>query len=116
MKIIIVGAGQVGGTLAENLAREYADITLIDINERALRSLQDRLDIRTVVGTGCYPDVLVKAGIEDADMLVAVTSSDEVNIIACQVAYSLFHTPTQNSPSKSLQLHQSKVQKRSVQR
>ena len=79
MKIIIVGAGQVGGTLAENLAREYADITLIDINERALRSLQDRLDIRTVVGTGCYPDVLVKAGIEDADMLVAVTSSDEVN-------------------------------------
>ena len=94
MKIIIVGAGQVGGTLAENLAREYADITLIDINERALRSLQDRLDIRTVVGTGCYPDVLVKAGIEDADMLVAVTSSDEVNIIACQVAYSLFHTPT----------------------
>ena len=53
MKIIIVGAGQVGGTLAENLAREYNDITLIDINEHALRSLQDRLDIRTVVGTGC---------------------------------------------------------------
>ena len=94
MKIIIVGAGQVGGTLAENLAREYNDITLIDINEYALRSLQDRLDIRTVVGTGCYPDVLVKAGIEDADMLIAVTSSDEANIIACQVAYSLFHTPT----------------------
>ena len=94
MKIIIVGAGQVGGTLAKNLAREYADITLVDIDERALRSLQDRLDIQTVVGTGCYPDVLVKAGIEDADMLVAVTSSDEVNITACQVAYSLFHTPT----------------------
>jgi len=94
MKIIIVGAGQVGGTLAENLAREYNDITLIDINEYALRSLQDRLDIRTVVGTGCYPDVLVKAGIEDADMIIAVTSSDEANIIACQVAYSLFHTPT----------------------
>ena len=94
MKIVIVGAGQVGATLAENLAREYNDITVIDINENALRALQDRLDIRTVIGTGCYPDVLVQAGIEDADMLVAVTNSDEINIIACQVAYSLFHTPT----------------------
>ena len=56
--------------------------------------MQDRLDIRTIVGTGCYPDVLVNAGIEDADMIVAVTSSDEINIVACQVAYSLFHTPT----------------------
>ena len=93
MKIVIVGAGQVGGTLAENLAREYNDITVVDINEQTLRSLQDRLDIRTVIGTGCYPDILVKAGIEDADMLVAVTSSDEVNITACQVAHSLFHTP-----------------------
>ena len=94
MKIVIVGAGQVGGTLAENLAREYNDITVVDINEQALRTLQDRLDIRTVAGTGSHPNILVNAGIEDADMLVAVTSSDEVNIIACQVAYSLFHTPT----------------------
>ena len=94
MKIIIIGAGQVGGTLAENLAREYNDITVIDIDGKALRLLQDRLDIRTVAGLGSHPDVLVRAGIEDADMLVAVTNSDEVNIIACQVAYSLFHTPT----------------------
>ncbi len=94
MKIIIVGAGQVGGTLAENLAREYNDITVIDIDSKALRVLQDRLDIRTVSGIGSHPDILVRAGIEDADMLVAVTNSDEVNIIACQVAYSLFHTPT----------------------
>lgn len=94
MKIVIVGAGQVGATLAENLAREYNDITMIDINASVLQSLQDRLDIRTVVGTGCHPDVLVDAGIEDADMIVAVTSSDELNIIACQVAYSLFHTPS----------------------
>ncbi|MDE0841099.1 MAG: Trk system potassium transporter TrkA [Porticoccaceae bacterium] len=94
MKIIIVGAGQVGGTLAENLAREYNDITVIDIDGKALRVLQDRLDIRTVSGIGSHPDILVRAGIEDADMLVAVTNSDEVNIIACQVAYSLFHTPT----------------------
>ena len=94
MKIVIVGAGQVGATLAENLAREYNDITMIDINASVLQALQDRLDIRTVVGTGCHPDVLVNAGIEDADMIVAVTSSDELNIIACQVAYSLFHTPS----------------------
>jgi trk system potassium uptake protein TrkA len=94
MKIIIVGAGQVGGTLAENLAREYNDITVVDISEFALRSLKDRLDIRTIVGTGSHPDVLVDAGIEEADMIVAVTNSDEINIIACQVAYSLFHTPT----------------------
>lgn len=94
MKIVIVGAGQVGATLAENLAREYNDITIIDINAATLQALQDRLDIRTVVGTGCHPDVLVRAGIEDADMIVAVTSSDELNIIACQVAHSLFHTPT----------------------
>jgi trk system potassium uptake protein TrkA len=86
MKIVIVGAGQVGGTLAENLAREYNDITVVDINENALRALQDRLDIRTVAGTGSHPNVLVNAGIEEADMLVAVTSSDDVNIIACQVA------------------------------
>ena len=94
MKIIIVGAGQVGATLAENLAQEYNDITMIDINGSVLQALQDRLDIRTVVGTGCHPDVLVNAGIEDADMIVAVTSSDELNIVACQVAYSLFHTPS----------------------
>jgi trk system potassium uptake protein TrkA len=94
MKIVIVGAGQVGTTLAENLARENNDITIVDINGTVLRALQDRLDIRTVVGTGCHPDVLVNAGIEDADMIVAVTNSDEINIIACQVAYSLFHTPS----------------------
>ncbi len=94
MKIVIIGAGQVGGTLAENLASEANDITLIDLDGARLRELQDRLDIRTVAGMGCHPDVLVSAGIEDADMLVAVTRSDEVNIVACQVAHSLFRTPT----------------------
>jgi len=102
MKIIIVGAGQVGGTLAENLAREYNDITVVDVDGKALRVLQDRLDIRTVAGIGSHPDVLVRAGIEDADMLVAVTNSDEVNIIACQVAYSLF---TRRPKSPEFALH-----------
>ena len=93
MKIIIIGAGQVGSTLAENLAREYHDITLIDLDESRLQFIQDHHDIRTVTGTGCHPDILLAAGIEDADMLVSVTNSDEINIVACQVAHSIFDTP-----------------------
>ncbi|WP_407313963.1 Trk system potassium transporter TrkA [Pseudomonas sp. nanlin1] len=94
MKIIILGAGQVGGTLAEHLASEANDITVVDTDADRLRALGDRLDIRTVQGHGSYPTVLRQAGAEDADMLVAVTNSDETNMVACQVAYTLFHTPT----------------------
>ncbi|MEM6707536.1 MAG: Trk system potassium transporter TrkA [Pseudomonadota bacterium] len=94
MKILIIGAGQVGGTLAENLASEAFDITLIDINATRLYELKDRLDIQTVHGHGSHPDVLRRAGADDADLLVAVTESDEVNIVACQVCYTLFQTPT----------------------
>ena len=94
MKIIILGAGQVGGTLAEHLASEANDITVVDTDGDRLRDLGDRLDIRTVQGRGSFPHVLRQAGADDADMLVAVTSSDETNMIACQVAYTLFHTPT----------------------
>ena len=94
MKIIILGAGQVGGSLAEHLAGEANDITVVDTDGDRLRSLGDRLDIRTVQGRGSFPTVLRQAGADDADMLVAVTNSDETNMIACQVAYTLFHTPT----------------------
>ncbi|TWH64124.1 trk system potassium uptake protein TrkA [Azomonas agilis] len=94
MKIIILGAGQVGGTLAEHLAGEANDITVIDTDADRLRSIGDRLDIRTIVGRGSFPTVLRQAGADDADMLVAVTSSDETNMIACQIAFTLFHTPT----------------------
>ncbi|QBQ53681.1 Trk system potassium transporter TrkA [Nitrosococcus wardiae] len=94
MKIIILGAGQVGASVAANLASEFNDITLVDTNGKLLQNLQDHLDIRTVQGLASHPDVLAQAGAEDADMIVAVTSSDETNMIACQVAYSLFHTPT----------------------
>ncbi|VFS02044.1 potassium transporter peripheral membrane component [Citrobacter koseri] len=93
MKIIILGAGQVGGTLAENLVGENNDITVVDINGERLRSLQDKFDLRVVQGHGSHPRVLREAGADDADMLVAVTSSDETNMVACQVAYSLFNTP-----------------------
>ncbi|MFC3908638.1 Trk system potassium transporter TrkA [Legionella dresdenensis] len=94
MRIVILGAGQVGGTLAENLVQENNDISLVDLNENRLKELHHRLDIQTVHGSASYPSVLIEAGIEHADMLIAVTDSDEINMIGCQVAYSLFRTPT----------------------
>lgn len=95
MKILILGAGQVGSSAAYHLSREEAnEVTVVDISADVLRDLQDRLDIRTVVGNGAYPDVLERAGANDADIIVALTDSDETNMIACQIAYTLFHTPT----------------------
>ncbi|MBN7821852.1 Trk system potassium transporter TrkA [Bowmanella sp. Y26] len=103
MKIIIVGAGQVGGTLAENLVGEKNEITVIDSDYDILRNLQDRLDLQVVSGFGSHPDVLKKAGAEDADMLIAVTNSDETNMMACQVAHTLFKTPTKIARIRSEQ-------------
>jgi len=111
MKIIILGAGQVGGTLAENLVGERNDITVIDADGDTLRNLQDRLDIQVVQGIGSHPEVLQKAGAEDADMLIAVTNSDESNMMACQVAYTLYKTPTKIARIRSEQyiLYQDKL-------
>lgn len=94
MKIIILGAGQVGTSVAQNLSTEANDITVVDQKADLLQDLQDRLDIRTVCGNAPHPEVLIQAGVEDADMLIALTNSDEVNMVACQVAYTLFRTPT----------------------
>jgi trk system potassium uptake protein len=94
MKIIILGAGQVGGSLAEHLARENNDITVVDNSMERLRELRDRLDIQVVHGHAAHPDILKSADIVDTDMLVAVTSNDEINMIACQIAHSLYRTPT----------------------
>jgi trk system potassium uptake protein TrkA len=94
MKIIILGAGQVGTNVAQSLASEANDITVVDRNPALLKELQDRLDIRTVTGHASHPDTLLHAGIGDADLVLAVTNSDETNMIACQIAHSLFHTPT----------------------
>jgi trk system potassium uptake protein TrkA len=93
MKIIILGAGQVGGTLAATLSSENIDITLVDVDQARLNELRDRLDIQTVTGMASHPDVLARAGAEDADILIAVTNSDEVNMVACQVCYTRFRTP-----------------------
>ncbi|TJY59932.1 Trk system potassium transporter TrkA [Sinimarinibacterium sp. CAU 1509] len=94
MKIIILGAGQVGSTLAENLASEQNDVTVVDTKATALNELQERLDIRTVLGHASHPSVLRQAGADDADMIIAVTDSDETNMLACKIANTLFNTPT----------------------
>jgi trk system potassium uptake protein TrkA len=94
VKIIILGAGQVGRTAAYHLSREEAnDVTVIDQNEEILRDLQDRLDIRTVNGNASSPRILEAAGIASTDILVALTNSDEVNMLACQIAWTLYRTP-----------------------
>jgi len=94
MKIIILGAGQVGGSLALSLANENNDITLVDTDATVLQDIQDRADLRTIIGEASHPSVLSQAGAKDADMIIALTNSDETNMVACQVAYTLFHTPT----------------------
>jgi trk/ktr system potassium uptake protein len=95
MNILILGAGQVGTTAAYSLAREEAnEVTIVDLNPEVLRELQDRLDVRTVVGNAAYPDVLERAGAKGADMIIALTDRDEINMIACQISHTLFGTPT----------------------
>jgi len=94
MKILILGAGQVGSTVAENLVGEANDITIVDQDSEKLHLLQDRLDLRTLTGNAAHPSVLERAGIADTDMLLAVTQSDEVNLVACKLAASLYNTPT----------------------
>ena len=94
MKIVILGAGQVGTTLAESLVSEQNDITVVDHATTCLKDLQDKFDLRTVIGSAAHPSTLIEAGLEDADMLIAVTQSDETNLVACKVAARLFNTPT----------------------
>lgn len=94
MKIVILGGGQVGSTLAEHLAVEANDVTVVDVDDQALETLQQRADIRIVIGHGAHPEVLRRAGTDDADMLIAVTDSDETNMLACRIAQTLFRTPT----------------------
>ncbi|MGM0540906.1 MAG: Trk system potassium transporter TrkA [Pseudomonadota bacterium] len=94
MNIVILGAGQVGSSLAEVLAHENHDVTVVDFDNLHLQRLQDRLDIRTICGHASHPDILSQAGLEDADMLIAVTQNDETNIVACQLAHIMHKTGT----------------------
>ncbi|HRH80720.1 MAG TPA: Trk system potassium transporter TrkA [Thiobacillaceae bacterium] len=94
MKIVILGAGQVGASLAASLVSEANDITIVDQDEAKLADLQDRYDLRTVAGHAAHPSVLRAAGAQDADMLIAVTQNDETNMVACKLAALLFNVPT----------------------
>lgn len=94
MNIIILGAGQVGSSVATELAKEdNNNVTVVDVNQQILSDLQDRLDIRTICGMASHPSVLERAGAEDADMVIALTNSDEANMTACQVTHTVFDTP-----------------------
>ncbi|WP_119342680.1 Trk system potassium transporter TrkA [Facilibium subflavum] len=93
MKIIILGAGQVGSSLAKSLQKDHS-VSIIDERAARLRQIQNHFDVRTVCGSASHPNILEEAGANDADMIIAVTNNDEVNIVACQIAYSLFKIPT----------------------
>jgi trk system potassium uptake protein TrkA len=94
MKILILGASQVGVSIAEVLVGEENDVTVVDVDSDILQALQNRLDIRTVIGSAAHPSVLRSAGAEDASLILAVTNNDQVNLVACQIAEAFFATPT----------------------
>ena len=93
MKVVICGAGQVGWQIARHLAGERNDVTVVDNNEALVRRATDTLDVNGVSGFASYPDVLERAGANDAEMIIAATHSDEVNMVVCQVAHSIFGIP-----------------------
>ncbi|MEH6524904.1 MAG: Trk system potassium transporter TrkA [Sneathiella sp.] len=103
MKVIVCGAGQVGSNIARQLAREGNDVTLVDQSAELVRKIGDELDVRAMVGHASHPNVLERAGATDADMLIAVTYSDEVNMVACQIAHSLFDIPKKVARIRSQQ-------------
>lgn len=93
MKVIICGAGQVGGQLARHLAGEGNDVTVVDRNDALIRRITDTLDVNGITGFASHPDILERAGARDADMIIAATQADEVNMVICQVAHSIFSVP-----------------------
>jgi len=93
MKVIICGAGQVGWQIARHLAGEKNDVTVVDNNPDLVRRATDTLDVQGIAGFASYPDILDRAGARDADMIIAATHSDEVNMVTCQVAHSVFNIP-----------------------
>ncbi|WP_118132599.1 Trk system potassium transporter TrkA [Oceanicella sp. SM1341] len=93
MKVIVCGAGQVGWQIARHLATENNDVTVVDSNAALVRRATDTLDVGGITGFASHPDVLEQAGARDADMIIAATFADEVNMVACQVAHSVFSVP-----------------------
>src|SRR5512134_98505 len=106
MKIIIVGAGRVGSSVAEALVSEANDITVIDTDAPRVAELQERFDLRGLVGNAALPSILRQAGADDADMLIAVTAGDEVNLVACKIAADLYNIPTRVARVRNVELQQ----------
>jgi trk system potassium uptake protein TrkA len=106
MKIIIVGAGRVGSSVAESLVSEANDITVVDSDPARVADLQDRFDLRGLVGNAALPSTLRKAGADDSDMLIAVTAYDETNLVACKIAADLFNIPTRIARVRNVELQQ----------
>ena len=94
MKVIVCGAGLVGASIAQQLASENNDVTVVDVDSEVLQRIGESMDVQTISGHASQPDVLESAGAPDADMIIAVTQADEINMVACQVAHSLFKVPT----------------------
>ena len=109
MRIIILGAGQVGSSIAQILVAENNDITVVDIDRQRLEYLQTRLDLRTLAGDAVLPSILQEAGLADADMLIAVTRSDQTNLIACKLAHTLFNVPMRIARLRSAEFSENPV-------
>ena len=93
MRVIVCGAGKVGTSIAEQLVNQNNDVTVIDQSEELISKLSDEVDLNTIVGSASYPSILEKAGAKDADMIIAVTLQDEINMVACQMAHTFFKIP-----------------------
>ena len=93
MNIIICGAGRVGYTIAKLLSEQDHSVTVIDQSSEDIQKINDDLDVKSIVGKATYPSVLEKANAEDADMIIAVTRNDEINMLICQIAFSIFNIP-----------------------
>ncbi len=93
MNIIICGAGKVGSTIAKLLSEQGHSITVIDQSSEDIQKISDTLDIKAIVGKATYPSILEKANAEEADMIIAVTRNDEINMVICQIAFSIFKIP-----------------------
>ena len=93
MKIIICGAGKVGTSIAKHLVNQKNDVTVIDRSDELINKLREKVDLKTIVGSASNPSVLKEAGGENADMIIAVTLQDEINMVACQMAHTFFKIP-----------------------
>ena len=93
MKTIICGAGEVGYSIADKLSKEGFEVTVIDNSKESLKKVSDNLDVKTIIGSPSLPSILSKAGAKECEILIAVTRSDETNMVCCQIGYSLFNIP-----------------------